>query len=369
MLSTNPVNTSRLRLHAEEREINEKLRFASYGKTPIKSRVATRPRDIQQAMLDFNPQIVHFSGHGSEQDGLVFEDATGEAKLVSSEALASLFKIKIFSNQVECVVLNACYSKFQAEAIAQHINYVVGMSKAISDRAAIEFAVGFYSALGAGQSIEVAYEMGCNAIQLEGFPEHLTPVLYIKGKLLQFNFGNSEQDKETSQATVRGRFDTDVIAATSTDQPLKISVTAPQTISSQTAQHLEAQSFARKDEIILDLINKLFDALSSPNVEVGIQKFEAIAHKSLFQNGQINPAFRKNNFSVAFTKENLYKRPIEIIDSQFTGRTRLGLRADKEDGKEEKYAIARNDNFKGLYHVRIFFPADGRAAKISGLSL
>lgn len=182
-------------------------------------------------------------------------------------------------------------------------------------------------------------------------------------------FGNSEQDDETSQATVRGRFDTDVILATSIDQPLQVPVTAPQTISSQTAQHLEAQSFARKDEIIPELINKLFDALSSPNVEVGIQKFEAIAHKSLFQNGQIDPAFRKNNFSVAFTRKNLYKRPIEIIDSQPTGRTKLGLRADKEDGKEEIYAIARNDNLKGLYHVRIFFPADGRAAKISGLSL
>ncbi|MEH1858432.1 MAG: hypothetical protein V7L21_10575 [Nostoc sp.] len=191
-------------------------------------------------------------------------------------------------------------------------------------------------------------------------------VLDRKGKLLQFNFDNSEQDDEISQATVRGRFDTDVIAATSIDQPLKV----PVTDSNQTAQqHLEAQSFARKDEIILDLINKLFDALCSPNVEVGIQKFEAIAHKSLFQNRQIDSAFRKNNFSMAFTRENLYKRPIEIIDSQPTGRTRLGLRADKEDGKEEKYAIARNDNFKGLYHVRIFFPADGRAAKISGLSL
>ncbi|MDZ8091724.1 MAG: hypothetical protein RMZ42_07255 [Nostoc sp. DedQUE05] len=154
-------------------------------------------------------------------------------------------------------------------------------------------------------------------------------------------------------------------------QTVPLSSSAPQTISSQTAQqHLEAQSLGRKDEIIIDLINKLFDALCSPNVEVGIQKFQAIAHKSLFPNGQIDPAFRKNNFSVAFRRENLYKRPIEIIDSRSTERTRLGLRgADKEDGKEEIYAIARNDNLKGLYHVRIFFPADSRAAKISSLSL
>lgn len=134
-------------------------------------------------------------------------------------------------------------------------------------------------------------------------------------------------------------------------------------------QDIKTQLLSSKKEIIFDLINKLFEALCSPNVELGIDKFKAIAHKSLFQNGQIDPAFRKNNFNVAFTRENLYKRPIEIVDTQPTGRTRLGLRVDKEDGEEEKYAIARNDNFKGLYHVRIFFPADGTAAKISGLSL
>ena len=131
-------------------------------------------------MLDFKPQIVHFTGHGAGKDGLVFEDATGQIKLVDSEALANLFKL--FSNRVECVVLNACYSEVQAEAITQHVDYVIGMSQAIGDRAAIEFAIGFYTALGAGESIEFAYELGRNAIQLEGIAEHLTPVLKINPK-------------------------------------------------------------------------------------------------------------------------------------------------------------------------------------------
>jgi CHAT domain len=165
LMAANPKRAKSLRLQEEEREIKEQLRLAGYGKTPINSTGATRPRDIRQAMLDFKPQIVHFSGHGAEEDGLVFEDVTGQEKLVSSEALAELFRL--FSNRVECVVLNACYSKFQAEAIARHVNYVVGMSKAIGDRAAIEFAIGFYSALGAEESIEFAYELGCNAIQLD----------------------------------------------------------------------------------------------------------------------------------------------------------------------------------------------------------
>ena len=57
------------------------------------------------------------------------------------------------------------------------------MKKAIGDRAAIEFAVGFYDALGAGESIEFAYNLGCAAIQLAGIEEHLTPVLLKKLQL------------------------------------------------------------------------------------------------------------------------------------------------------------------------------------------
>ena len=54
------------------------------------------------------------------------------------------------------------------------------MSKAIGDRAAIEFAVGFYDALGAGRSIEFAHKSGCSLIRLAGITEHLTPKLLIK---------------------------------------------------------------------------------------------------------------------------------------------------------------------------------------------
>lgn len=180
LLAANPKGTASLRLQEEEREIKERLRLAGYGKAPINSTGATRTRDIQQAMLDFKPHIVHFTGHGAGKDGLAFEDATGQLKLVDSEALANLFKL--FSNRVECVVLNACYSEVQAEAISQYIDYVIGMSQAIGDRAAIEFAVGFYTALGSGESVEFAYELGCNAIQLEGIAEHLIPVLKIGPK-------------------------------------------------------------------------------------------------------------------------------------------------------------------------------------------
>ena len=139
---------------------------------------AVRVRDVYRALLDFNPQIVHFSGHGAGDDGLALEDEIGQVQFVNAAALTGLFEL--FANQVDCVLLNACYSEVQAEAIVKHIPYVIGMSKAIGDKAAIEFAVGFYDALGAGKSVEFAYELGCSAIQLAGIPEHLTPRLKKK---------------------------------------------------------------------------------------------------------------------------------------------------------------------------------------------
>lgn len=179
ILAANPKDTSPLRLDEEVREIGEGVRRAKHREQfNIEQRWAVRIRDLRRALLDAEPSVVHFSGHG-DTEGLVLEDDSGRAQLLSKEALSGLFKL--FSNQVECVLLNACYSAVQAEAITQHIPYAIGMKKEIGDHAAIEFAVGFYDAIGAGRSVEEAYEFGCNAILSEGIPEYLTPVLHRRG--------------------------------------------------------------------------------------------------------------------------------------------------------------------------------------------
>ncbi|MFN8443986.1 MAG: hypothetical protein U0175_24610 [Caldilineaceae bacterium] len=79
--------------------------------------------------------------------------------------------------------MNACFSETQANAIAQHINFVVGMNQKLGDQAAIAFAIGFYQALGAGRTIDEAYKLGVVQIRLQGSPEHLTPVLLKKNNL------------------------------------------------------------------------------------------------------------------------------------------------------------------------------------------
>ncbi|MEH2183152.1 CHAT domain-containing protein [Nostoc sp.] len=176
ILTANPKNTSRLRLDEEVREIEAGLTRAKMrDKFELIQKWATRPRDMQRAILEINPNIVHFSGHGTKDEGLALEDDTGQVKFVTAEALKGLFEL--FSEEIECVMLNACYSEVQAEAISKHITYVIGMNQSIGDQAALEFSVGFYDALGAGKSIEFAYKFGCNAIRMAGICEFSTPIL------------------------------------------------------------------------------------------------------------------------------------------------------------------------------------------------
>jgi hypothetical protein len=178
----------------------------------IKIDSAVRPQNLQKLFLEYKPRIIHFCGHGTGEQGLVLEDGEGAEKLVSTFALSDLFKN--FSDQVECVLLNACYSEQQADVIKDDINYVIGMSQAIKDDAAIVFARGFYQALAYGKPIPDAFDLGCNAIQLQisnannsqsnfsekerkliaeeeinlvNLPEHLKPKLKQKSPLTFFS--------------------------------------------------------------------------------------------------------------------------------------------------------------------------------------
>lgn len=178
-LAADPSDAARLRLGQEAREIQEKLQLGKLrDRFVFHQRLSVRPEDLSQALLDVKPEIVHFSGHGAAAGALCFEDKLGKVHPVDPTALAYLFVQ--FAGQVKCVIFNACYSEKQAHAIAEHINYVIGMSQAVGDRAAIAFAIGFYQALGAGRSPEEAYRLGCAQIAIQGIPGYATPVFLKK---------------------------------------------------------------------------------------------------------------------------------------------------------------------------------------------
>ncbi len=157
--------SSPLELDREVKKIQTSLKLAKERENlELKQEWAVTVETLMQAMLDESPTIVHFSGHGNES-GIILQDDMGEPKVVSTDALSSLFKL--FKDTVRCVVLNSCYSEHQARVIRRHIPYVIGMRSSIPDPTAAAFSLGFYKALGAGKDIPFAFEMGKASIKLE----------------------------------------------------------------------------------------------------------------------------------------------------------------------------------------------------------
>ena len=179
-LSANPANTEPLELIKECNKIEEELRFAAGSdKFNFKQHHDMSIEDLRRQILLHKPQIVHFSGHGSPRSALVFKGQNGEVEVVPPTALSNMFEI--LSKDISLVFLNACYSEEQARAISKHIDFVIGMSRAISDMAAIKFAVSFYSTLAFGRSVADSFKFAKVDLELLSIPEEATPRRIGKG--------------------------------------------------------------------------------------------------------------------------------------------------------------------------------------------
>lgn len=179
LFAANPNGVTRLALEEECREIDQKIRAADYREElQLITKWAVRPDDLLQYLNQYRPHVVHFSGHGSDTEEIILLDAKRQPKPVSKAALKQLFST--LKDNIRVVVLNACFSRPQAEAIAEVIDCAIGMRKAISDEAAIAFAATFYRALGFGRSIKEAFDQGRTALMLYGLPEEETPELLVR---------------------------------------------------------------------------------------------------------------------------------------------------------------------------------------------
>lgn len=206
-LGANGLDTSRLRLPAEFRDVKEEIeRAKDRPNIEIHAELAVRPIDLSLLLLQQRPDIVHFSGHGLQlqvlpaanagptrefdapdnivvvenaapQSAILLENHKGASTPVSTDALTGLFAIL---KSQRCVVLNACFSSAQAKALASHVDCVIGMNRAIEDEPAIAFSVGFYRALAQGLSVKEAFDLGKNTITLCNFPDADVPELHCR---------------------------------------------------------------------------------------------------------------------------------------------------------------------------------------------
>lgn len=181
-LAANPSDKTKLSLDREVRAITHRLRASKHGGAfRIEHEWAATIDDLQACLLRHVPDIVHFSGHGNPAGMILLNDESGRAVPVSPRALSHLFKILRGDRPIRCVVLNACYSANQAEGIAENVDCVVAMSGAVQEESSICFSGAFYQALGFGKNVRIAFELGCNEVDLKSLCDADVPLL-ISGK-------------------------------------------------------------------------------------------------------------------------------------------------------------------------------------------
>jgi hypothetical protein len=136
------------------------------------------------------PDIVHFSGHGGGEEGLVFAKSDlirnenienpedDGVQMVSAQILRNMFSTA--NKNLKLVVLNTCLSEVQAKEISQEIDFVIGMSDFIIDNTAIVFARRLYQSLASDKSIQDSFKQAKTQVLLEAPDEDETPVMFVK---------------------------------------------------------------------------------------------------------------------------------------------------------------------------------------------
>lgn len=211
VLAANPLTTSKLALEAEHRLLRNKMSDNSeIGNCELLFQWAARFKDLKQGLTSHRPHVVHFAGHGT-RDGICLEDDDGNTSPVAKEQLADLFQAS--GEHLRLVVLNACYSAVQAEAIGEVVDYVVGTTAPVADDVAVRFAAHFYEALATGETVRDAHyksqiglardrqeRLGQYELLVRSGTDETRPLLPpmsppIKENIVESEMGNAEFDE------------------------------------------------------------------------------------------------------------------------------------------------------------------------------
>ena len=215
LFAANPRGTAPLDLSREFREIDEEVQRGAFRQAVELILVpGTRPVDLLRKLNENQPQVVHFSSHGSP-DEIMLEagdedteasgpyspskrsaderdmkkvrpdelesevSGQGQHQGVSGSALVNVLR-SCNEGNLRLVVVNACNTRPQAEALTEVVHCVVSMNRTITDRAAIKFAASFYGALAFGRSVQRAFDQGVARLSAEGISESDTPALLVR---------------------------------------------------------------------------------------------------------------------------------------------------------------------------------------------
>jgi hypothetical protein len=128
---------------------------ASQGTFRIRALWAARPIELLRGLNHEKPAIVHFAGHADACGLMLADDQEGHVA-VSGANLSRL--LAGTSGVTRLVVLNACLTDEQSQALVNAAGCVIAMQTPIGDVDARRFSQALYAGLAIGQSVHSAFE-------------------------------------------------------------------------------------------------------------------------------------------------------------------------------------------------------------------
>jgi esterase/lipase superfamily enzyme len=159
VLAANPQSTDRLELEREAAIIRAQLAKGQYGKDfEVRTEIGVRIEDLRRYLSEHQPTIVHVVGQGSATGEIELANGSDRVAPVTSDEIAKLFATE--KQQIECVILNSCFSEELADALMDFIPCTIGVEEDNYDRPPVTFISKFYESVFKGEGYYKAYGLG-----------------------------------------------------------------------------------------------------------------------------------------------------------------------------------------------------------------
>lgn len=168
MLLASPIGQNPVDVSLEAREVGIEKAKADNGKAfDIKLYPAANADSLTSALNAYQPDIIHFSGHGGNSAILMDNDSIEYegGKSVRLDIVARL--LKTAKKRPKLVFLNACDTAKGADVLIEVADVVIAMSDSIPDSAAYYYSRRFYAALFEGLSVKDAHEQAAAILAID----------------------------------------------------------------------------------------------------------------------------------------------------------------------------------------------------------
>ncbi len=176
----NPLGQN-LYSNIELRELEE-IVGSEVLKLELKISLATSLERLLKRISAYRPDVVHVSAFSNEE-GIFFHDKSDQAVQINTPSLVSTLQLP--NARVGCFLFNTFISEALARRLSDGEAFAIGYNGIINSHDAIDFANGFYNAIGYGKDYDSAFEVGCRTISNRENKDTLSKIFgYFDGQRL-----------------------------------------------------------------------------------------------------------------------------------------------------------------------------------------